>query len=103
MQKSIIIGGDVYSIASLCRKYNFSYKKASHLYNQGYRGEELLNKLKKDQIEGQIIIDGKVFKSRLKAAKHFGISPTTFYRYERKGEIDKLIKRKKLLDKFDLN
>ena len=60
MQKSIIIGGDVYSIASLCRKYNFSYKKASHLYNQGYRGEELLNKLKKDQIEGQIIIDGKV-------------------------------------------
>lgn len=99
MQKSIIIGGDVYSIASLCRKYNFSYKKASHLYNQGYRGEELLNKLKEDQI----IIDGQVFKSKLQAAKHFGISPTTFYRYEKKGEIDKLIKRKKLLDKFDLN
>lgn len=99
MQKSIIIGGDVYSIASLCRKYNFSYKKASHLYSEGYRGEELLNKLKEDQI----IIDGQVFKSKLQAAKHFGISPTTFYRYEKKGEIDKLIKRKKLLDKFDLN
>lgn len=99
MQKSIIIGGDVYSIASLCRKYNFSYKKASFLYSQGYRGEELLNKLKEDQI----IIDGQVFKSKLQAAKHFGISPTTFYRYEKKGEIDKLIKRKKLLDKFDLN
>lgn len=99
MQKSIIIGGDVYSIASLCRKYNFSYKKASRLYSQGYRGEELLNKLKEDQI----IIDGQVFKSKLQAAKHFGISPTTFYRYEKKGEIDKLIKRKKLLDRFDLN
>lgn len=99
MQKSIIIGGDVYSIASLCRKYNFSYKKASCLYSQGYRGEELLNKLKEDQI----IIDGQVFKSKLQAAKHFGISPTTFYRYEKKGEIDKLIKRKKLLDRFDLN
>ena len=99
MQKSIIIGGDVYSIASLCRKYNFSYKHASRLYSPGYRGEELLNKLKEDQI----IIDGQVFKSKLQAAKHFGISPTTFYRYEKKGEIDKLIKRKKLLDKFDLN
>lgn len=99
MQKSIIIDGDVYSIASLCRKYNFSYKKASRLYDQGYRGEDLLNKLKEDQI----VIEGKTFKSKLQAAKYFGISPTTFYRYEKKGEIQKLIKRKKILDKFDLN
>lgn len=99
MKRAILIDGVAYSVASFSKKFGLSPAKVTKLYDQGLRGNKLLQELQNKQLT----LDGKTFKSSLQAAKYFDIPPTTFYRYEKKGELDKLIKRKRVLDKYDLN
>lgn len=99
MKKTIVIDGVTYSVTSFCRKYGFSESKANKLYSQGYDGKRLLDKLSQEQLT----INGQKFKSKLQAAKHYNIPPTTFYRHLKNGDIDKMIKRKQLFDKYGLN
>ena len=99
MKRAIRLSGDVYSIASFSKEFGYPYTKVLSLYDQGYRDQELVDKLKSEQL----VIAANTFKSLLQASQYYGIPPTTFYRYAKKGKLKKLIKRKKLLDKYDLN
>ena len=99
MKKTIFIDGVTYSVDNFWKKYGFSESKANKLYSQGYEGKQLLDKLSQEQLT----INGQKFKSKLQAANYYHIPPTTFYRHLKNGDIDKLIKRKQVLEKYGLN
>lgn len=102
--KKIKINGTIYSISSFCKEFNFSKRKVTKLYNAGYHDDELLLKLKESKPKSTAItVNGREFKSKLAAANYYGIPPTTFYRHLKDGDVDKIVKRKLLLDKFDLS
>lgn len=94
-----MIEGVAYSVRKFSKVFDYSPTKVVYYYDHGLRGIDLKKKLESDRLT----FGGKVFKSKLQAANYFGIPPTTFYRYEKEGKLEKLIKRKQVLDKYNLN
>lgn len=99
LKRVIFVDGVAYSVKKFSDKFDFSSTKVVRYYDEGLRGQELLKKLE----ESRLTYGGKTFKSKLQAAQYFGIPPTTFYRYDKDGDLEKLIKRKQVLDKYHLN
>lgn len=92
--KPIKIKEEVYCISTFARHYGFAYSTVRTYYQKGYRDEHLLQVLQNSprlKTTRTIKINGHKFRNRLAAANYYHIPPATFYRYERKGQLKKLI------------
>ncbi|AEG41776.1 hypothetical protein WANG_p1173 (plasmid) [Lactobacillus kefiranofaciens subsp. kefiranofaciens] len=93
--KPIRIKTEVYCISTFAKHYGFAYSTVRSYYQKGYRDEHLLRALQKNpRLNTKTVkINGKYFKNRLAAANFYHIPPATFYRYERWGQLKKLIRK----------